>query len=1251
MTCHKMNKKICLFKRNEVFYVYLALLFIIFFIIFLSSSNVKAAPPEIIIIDSAPEYINESSDPVCVFEITLTDDDGAMLENITITIENVSAQFDPNTDLAPLIWNESSGMMIYEESNAIPGFQNDDSPVMIPPTSWIGSGPWTTTFYGLNYILPTSTLGSNYYVVIRTNTSISNNEKFRIGIEPNNIWTYQGGIPNSSFWSKNITADTIAPVPHISAFSESSIAKVGDWLNITATIAGDDATIVTVNLSDFNGLTDSEPMIYDNGSRAWYYNITSLVEGDVDTDVSGYTFNVSATDKVGKIAWASNATIPIDTKSPAVAVMVNQENYPAGIGEWINITVTTTLDSTNVVGELSVFSGQGASQTFFGSGTNWYYNFTVQVGTLDGPGSINVLVVDDSGNLNTNDTQTADVDEVRPTVIDLEYSHIMIAGANETQNFYLNITYSEDMDTKTAPMIAFVNPTLVGTLTFSGGSWDGATIYRAIHIISDNDVEQLDVDIEVNGAWDLSGNSQTIYTLSDAFDVDTSAPIVTNIESSHILLTEKNVGNTFYLNITFSEDMEPTKVPMIKFVNPSLTGTLTFSGGTWDGTTIYRAQFLISDDEVEQFKIDIEVSGAKDVFGNMQITNITYDTFDVHTIGPTVSVIVKQESVQPGIGEWINITVITDLEVIAVDVDLASAGATGQIDDQSLVRINNTTWYYNFTVYIGITDASLGVSINVDAIDNMGNSNSNTANIYFDEVYPEPLDVTVTTGALGSNPAKIGDWINISVDVGGHTDIQMMYVTALGIYTSEPISDRVGNIWYLNTSVPAGNADGVVTFAITVIDDSNNQNDAKFDTAYIDNIKPEPLRLEIKVETQPAKVSDWINITLDVGSHLDIESINVDVPGVFSGEPITEHFGNFWYLNTSISQGTADGLVNFTVTLLDDAGNLILASDYLIIDNVPPALATIESISDGRATTPETEFRGVLTINAQTDANDILKVSFFDGDPNEGGIWLGDDFDSPYSFEWYTQVNDSGDHQIYIRVFDDAGNFRDSSGVEITISHEVKGPEQGIPLGLILLIGCFAAIGVGGVVVAATEFGKIPIFFFFYLLYTRLKKEYILDNFTRGRIYGYVEANPGEHFNAIKRALGLKNGSLAYHIRTLEKEGFIISKRDRGYKRFYPKSMKLPKRNVKELIPIQRNIMNIVKTNPGISQRGIADKLSISYQLVHYHIKVLMEADYVYLEKDEKQTYCYESEGHKLEPDADELYISESKLEDGTTES
>ncbi|UCF07197.1 MAG: right-handed parallel beta-helix repeat-containing protein, partial [Thermoplasmata archaeon] len=88
-------------------------------------------------------------------------------------------------------------------------------------------------------------------------------------------------------------------------------------------------------------------------------------------------------------------------------------------------------------------------------------------------------------------------------------------------------------------------------------------------------------------------------------------------------------------------------------------------------------------------------------------------------------------------------------------------------------------------------------------------------------------------------------------------------------------------------------------------------------------------------------------------------------------------------------------------------------------------------------------------------------------------------------------------------------------------------------LGLFLLIG--GALAVAGVVgiLGGTEIGKYALFAAAMSLYTRLSRKDIMDQETRGMIRGYIMANPGEHYNAIKRALHLKNGTLAYHLKTL----------------------------------------------------------------------------------------------------------------------
>ncbi|UCE73319.1 MAG: hypothetical protein JSV56_09820, partial [Methanomassiliicoccales archaeon] len=1027
MIHRKKGRKRHIEESNGFYSAFVAFLFIFFFLMFLSSFGADAAPPVAIIEDSAPEFINESSEPVCVLNLTLTDDDGAQLDNMTITVQNATGNFDPNTDLAPLDWDNSSGIMIYEESNAQAGFQPDDSPIGIMPIGWGGGGPWVTTFYAIYQTLPISTTGPNYYVVIRTSASISNGASFIVGIQANNIWTNQSSIPSSSNWSKVITADTIAPTPIVAVFSENPVAKVGDWVNITASITDDDATFVTVNLSAFNGLSNAEPMIYESGNKIWFYNITALMEGSVDTGVLGYAFEVSAVDKVGKSALASNWTKPIDTKSPVVAVIVNHESVPAGIGEWINITAATgDTDVTGMNVDLASagFTGQTDDQPMTWSGSDWYYNFTISPGTIDASTgiSVNVDAVDDAGN-SGNGTDVAFWDEIAPTVNVIVTSQSLPAGIGQWIN--ITATTSADAVNVMGDLSAFSGKGASEIFSGSGTNW-----YYNFSVQPGTLEGQGYINVTV---IDDAGNLN--FNDSQTADVDEVVPTVTLVEFSHTLIVEANVGEIFYLNITFSENMDTGTAPTILFVNPTLIGTLTFSGGAWDGTTIYRAQYMIYDSNEEQLDVDIEVTNAEDVAGNIQAINLTSNAFDVDTVSPSVLVMIAQESTPCGIGQWINITVTTDADAQAVNADLASAGFTDQNDDQLLIKINSTSWYYTLTISPGVTDASGGVLINVDITDNVGNLNSSSGTAFFDEVYPEPLNVMVISAGAGTYPAKIGDWINITVDVGGHLDIQTMYVSALGVFSSEPITEHIGNIWYLNTTLPSGTADGLVPFVITVIDDANNLNDTAYYSADVDNVYPDPLGVIILTSSQPAKVGDWMNLTVDLDGHLDVDSILLDAPGIFSSEPITHRIGNLWYLNTSIPIGTADGQVTFTVTLMDDAGNLITTSSLSQVDNQPPTIAVIESISDGIHTTPETVFKGTLTIYARTDSVDILKVSFYDGDPKGAGILIGDDFDSPYSVDWITTIADDGEHRIFVRVFDDAGNFLDSSQLVITIDN------------------------------------------------------------------------------------------------------------------------------------------------------------------------------------------------------------------------
>lgn len=166
-----------------------------------------------------------------------------------------------------------------------------------------------------------------------------------------------------------------------------------------------------------------------------------------------------------------------------------------------------------------------------------------------------------------------------------------------------------------------------------------------------------------------------------------------------------------------------------------------------------------------------------------------------------------------------------------------------------------------------------------------------------------------------------------------------------------------------------------------------------------------------------------------------------------------------------------------------------------------------------------------------------------------------------------------------------------------------------------------------GIAAGGTEYGKYWFLGLLFLpLYTKIKKDDVLDHFVRGQVYGYIKANPGEHYNSIKKALSLKNGTLVYHLKTLEREEFIKSVADGRFKRFYPKEMKVPEPSeelVLRMNHIQHEILKIIKECPGISQKEIAARIGLSTPTVHYHINIMMSARVISVKRAGRETQCF----------------------------
>ena len=238
-------------------------------------------------------------------------------------------------------------------------------------------------------------------------------------------------------------------------------------------------------------------------------------------------------------------------------------------------------------------------------------------------------------------------------------------------------------------------------------------------------------------------------------------------------------------------------------------------------------------------------------------------------------------------------------------------------------------------------------------------------------------------------------------------------------------------------------------------------------------------------------------------------------------------------------------------------------------------------------------------------------------------VEVRDEFDVPVEGVTVVIMTGSGEYRNVLTT-DASGRagieFSSSTDTEVTyrlvITAEKAGFRSdidsfGITVFPVQLEGAQADVSIvlSAMMVAAalsTEAGKYGMFkMLIFPLYTRLKKDEILDHFVRGQIYGYVMTHPGDHYNAIMEGLNITNGTLSHHLRTLEVQGFIKSVRDGAYRRFYPMDMKVPSENGTRLSDLQVSIMDLIRKGNGITQNEIARALNVSQQCVSYNLRML----------------------------------------------
>ncbi len=217
------------------------------------------------------------------------------------------------------------------------------------------------------------------------------------------------------------------------------------------------------------------------------------------------------------------------------------------------------------------------------------------------------------------------------------------AGGN---NFTIAVLYNELMNNTVNPTIQFLtdgeNPS--SAITFVSGAWsNGDKTYTATYSVTDCDTDcdtdMSNVDVDISGAKNEIGNTQTAYDADNNFSYKFSNPTVTGVSYNVSPIVDATVGTgKFSLIVDFSEAMNTGISPVILFPSEDPSTTISTHSNSWsNGNKTFTLNYTVIDVEMKLADIDIRVTTAQDINGNLVTQYNEADKFSIDMENPVVT--------------------------------------------------------------------------------------------------------------------------------------------------------------------------------------------------------------------------------------------------------------------------------------------------------------------------------------------------------------------------------------------------------------------------------------------------------------------------------------------------------------------------------------------------------------------------------------------------------------------------------------
>jgi gliding motility-associated-like protein len=731
-----------------------------------------------------------------------------------------------------------------------------------------------------------------------------------------------GGFTGGPAYTFDHTAPTLTAVNIVSDNANPTYAKVGNTATLTFTASEAlQSPVVTIA-----GHTVAATATGNNWTASYTF-VTGDTEGLVPYSI---TF-IDLAGNAGTPVTTGTGSVTFDKTAPTLSAVDISSNNALPILAKVGDKATLTFTSSEAL-QSPVVTIAGHTVTATATGNNWTASYTFTAGDTEGLVPYSIAFSDLAGNAGTpvtTGTGSVTFDKTVPTLtaVNIVSNNAVPTLARTGNTATLTFTASEVLQTPAVTIAGHaVTPTASGnnwtaTYTFVSGDPDGLVAYNI-------------------SFSDLAGNAGTdVSTGTGSVTLDNNTPTLSavNIVSDNGVPTLAKVGNTATLTFTSSEALQ---TPVVTIAGHTVTATAT--GNNWTASYTF-----IAGDTEGLVPYSITFSDLAGNAGTPVTTGTGSVTFD--KTAPTLSAVnIASDNTVPTLAKPGNTATLTFTSSEALQTPVVTiAGHT------VTPTASGNNWTATYTFVTG--DPQGLVAYNISFSDLAGNAgtpvSTGTGSVSLDNTAPTLTAVNIVSNNAVPTLAKTGNTATLTFT--SSEALQTPTVT-IGGHNVTPTAS--GNNWTATYTFVSGDPDGLVPYNISFSDLAGNAGtpvSTGTGSVTLDNSVPTLTAVNIvSNNAAPTLATTGNTATLSFTSS---EALQTPVVTIAGHTVTATAAGNNWTASYTFTAGDTEGLVPYSITFSDLAGNagtpVTTGTGSVTFDKTAPTLSAVNIVSNNTVPT------------------------------------------------------------------------------------------------------------------------------------------------------------------------------------------------------------------------------------------------------------------------------------------------------------